>query len=1486
MDKEKNRLIAVAAVIVVIIAIVAAALVLTGGDDKGGDDEQDDVLFKLTVSSNDGGTVTPSGTTELAEGTTQTITITPGSGYFVSDVLLDGESVGAVTSLEVEMDGDHTVQVVFAEETGPALVEHTITASAGTGGRISPSGEVTVADGADQTFTFTANSSYRVSQVTVDGKTVTVTGNSYTFEDVTGDHTISVTFRYVGGGGGGGTVTPSPTLQSITIGGDYRTSYLAGEKFDATDMKVTAHYSDNTTKPVTSGYTVTPSGELGVDNTKVTVNYQGRTATIEITVIPAESEISGIEITAQPTKTHYFDDQKFDQTGIAVSAVYDGGVKIPLESTEYSVVESNGTVTVTYTADSTKTATTTVTRDNIIMDADELKHFRDNVNSGKTYSGDTVKLGANIDLQKESWTPIGLNADDSKKFQGTFDGANFTISNLNVQTETGYTAAGFFGALNGAAKDFTIDGATVSHISAPGNGGNTTNGVAVVAGSIYTSGTIQNVTVKNATVEGNRYVGGIAGYVYGSVIGCTVEDTALWATPDNLIGKYENGDKVGGIVGYTSTSDNGNYGEITNCTVRDVTISGYRNLGGIVGTSDKSPTGCTVENVTITHDRSVITETYSSGNQSGIVLGTRTFTGSADSSNKVQGSVTTDDVDVLEGAIGLSSGDLNVSLASGTYTPTSDYNIDVASGKDVTIDPVEGAEVVFDGRFSVTGSLNVSGITMNTSHSISEEASQFSLTGVALQGTGSFSAKDVRFSVTLSEGTAITSWWSTGNGTNITVTDCVFDCNGERPIRSDANVTVESCTFNDPYRYAVQMTSKVSTMTAETATVNFNDNIIIETETSDNPVYGIQLEGETYGCSDLVINGSGNRIDVGSTGRDSAMYYCECGLVECGHDPDVPSTITWNVEVDPVHKSIVSIGTVEQLMDFAESVNDGKSYEGIMIQLTDDINLTNQVWTPIGLSAQSGTVFKGTFDGQNHIISGMTIDTADTNEASAAGFFGVLSGTVKNVTFTGANINHISLPYEDMTGDDGIAESTYNGIGVVAGSLHNTGTIENVTVKDSTVNGNRYVGAIVGYAMGSDDNDVYVKNCTVQNVTLKATPNEFNNGFDNGDKVGGIIGYMGYKGVYVQGCDVSGSDITGYRNIGGIAGYVNGQSVTGCSVSDVKIHQCAENGYVDDDFLGEVAGAIAGIATASSTMTDNTSENVVITQSYKLNIVKQDGLDYMDSDMSSIEIGDVYGFLFVMNNYDGLLNILKTQVENDNPAVVYLWGWTIKLTGDIDLGNTEMAPIEYRYGPLDGGNHTISNVNISAAPGLKDHEGDDVSAVGLFQSIGNVKDLKLSNVEISSSIADAWVGSVAGFSSGTWSNVTVDRFNITSTADGAYIGGLIGDSYANISGCSVSNGEIFGGKNVGGFIGFIGAEGEAQRTVENCSASGVTIDADERTTTIGSFVGRLNSTGTTTITLTGCSVDNVTGTNVPDDRIYGDIANNSVTINGETCTKS
>jgi len=74
--------------------------------------------------------------------------------------------------------------------------ELTITATAGEGGAIEPSGEVAVNRGESQTFTITPEEGYEVSDVLVDGESVGV-AERYTFENVTSNHTIHATFEAI-----------------------------------------------------------------------------------------------------------------------------------------------------------------------------------------------------------------------------------------------------------------------------------------------------------------------------------------------------------------------------------------------------------------------------------------------------------------------------------------------------------------------------------------------------------------------------------------------------------------------------------------------------------------------------------------------------------------------------------------------------------------------------------------------------------------------------------------------------------------------------------------------------------------------------------------------------------------------------------------------------------------------------------------------------------------------------------------------------------------------------------------------------------------------------------------------------------------------------------------------------------------------------------------------------------------------------------------
>ena len=82
---------------------------------------------------------------------------------------------------------------LMAVEDGPVAQKYTITATAGEGGSITPAGEVSVKEGASQTFAITASEGYAIADVLVDGQSVGAV-DSYTFENVTANHTIAALF--------------------------------------------------------------------------------------------------------------------------------------------------------------------------------------------------------------------------------------------------------------------------------------------------------------------------------------------------------------------------------------------------------------------------------------------------------------------------------------------------------------------------------------------------------------------------------------------------------------------------------------------------------------------------------------------------------------------------------------------------------------------------------------------------------------------------------------------------------------------------------------------------------------------------------------------------------------------------------------------------------------------------------------------------------------------------------------------------------------------------------------------------------------------------------------------------------------------------------------------------------------------------------------------------------------------------------------------
>jgi hypothetical protein len=152
-------------------------------------------VYTITPTAGANGSISPATAQSVTAGDGKTFTITANAGYHIADVKVDGTSVpAAVTSGSytfTNVQGAHTISATFAAN---APTSYVITATAGTGGTITPTGAVTVTANASQTFTVTPDAHYVVASVLVDGVAATLTNNTYTFTNVQATHTIAVTF--------------------------------------------------------------------------------------------------------------------------------------------------------------------------------------------------------------------------------------------------------------------------------------------------------------------------------------------------------------------------------------------------------------------------------------------------------------------------------------------------------------------------------------------------------------------------------------------------------------------------------------------------------------------------------------------------------------------------------------------------------------------------------------------------------------------------------------------------------------------------------------------------------------------------------------------------------------------------------------------------------------------------------------------------------------------------------------------------------------------------------------------------------------------------------------------------------------------------------------------------------------------------------------------------------------------------------------------
>ncbi len=146
-------------------------------------------IYTITATAHQGGSISPSGVQEVDCGDDFAFTVSPDAGYTIDNVFLDATPLGPVSGYTIyDVSQDHVINAYFTP------VVYTISASAGPNGNISPVGDIPVSHGDDQTFLMLPDTGYTVGTVIVDGETQPGSPTSFTFYNVDGDHTISVTF--------------------------------------------------------------------------------------------------------------------------------------------------------------------------------------------------------------------------------------------------------------------------------------------------------------------------------------------------------------------------------------------------------------------------------------------------------------------------------------------------------------------------------------------------------------------------------------------------------------------------------------------------------------------------------------------------------------------------------------------------------------------------------------------------------------------------------------------------------------------------------------------------------------------------------------------------------------------------------------------------------------------------------------------------------------------------------------------------------------------------------------------------------------------------------------------------------------------------------------------------------------------------------------------------------------------------------------------
>lgn len=284
-------------------------------------------------------------------------------------------------------------------------------------------------------------------------------------------------------------------------------------------------------------------------------------------------------------------------------------------------------------------------------------------------------------------------------------------------------------------------------------------------------------------------------------------------------------------------------------------------------------------------------------------------------------------------------------------------------------------------------------------------------------------------------------------------------------------------------------------------------------------------------------------------------------------------TVCGEYEKPTLNNGYYEINNGGKLFWFASYVNGDPTHVeeatskhlNINARLTSDISLHNPKnsgateWTPIGETSGTGTnAFAGTFDGQGHTISDLSITTLPSG-AVRTGLFGTTyGGVVKDFTIKGS----ITLSAGNKGDNSGIGGA----IGATKYGTAVSGVTSYVNISNTSANALVHVGGVVGELYSSTAKQcLYFGSINLQNAS---------------DSIGGVVGYINNSEIGY--CANLGTVKTATEGayVGGVLGYLNNEYG--------KVHNCYNYGSVKNgggNHCGAIIGWLRG-GTASN-LTDN-----------------------------------------------------------------------------------------------------------------------------------------------------------------------------------------------------------------------------------------------------------------------------------------------------------